>query len=380
MKKIFQKIHLWLSIPFGLIITLICFSGAMLVFEDEITQLIDRELYYVDNIGTKHLPVDSLIQTASKQLPEEIRITGITFFPEAKRTCLISTSKSKRSALAIDPYTGEVKGMQERLPFFGTMFSLHRWLLDSRPNGDGIFWGKIAVGTSTLLFVLILISGIVIWWPRTIRGLKNRLCIKTSAGRRRFWYDLHVAGGMYALIVLLALALTGLTWSFSWYRSGFYRLFGADSRQSAVQGSEKDMQGKRQKPEKPTADYSQAQKVLERLRTEYADYHQITVTTNSASVSLNHWGNQKATDRYTYDPRNGQIIQTNKYADATRSGKLRGWIYTVHVGSWGGLTTRLITFLVALFGASLPLTGYYLWIKRTFRKKHSDEKTIGREI
>ena len=32
MKKIFEKIHLWLSVPFGLIITLICFSGAMLVF------------------------------------------------------------------------------------------------------------------------------------------------------------------------------------------------------------------------------------------------------------------------------------------------------------------------------------------------------------
>ena len=34
MKKVFRKIHLWLSVPFGLLITLICFSGAMLVFDD----------------------------------------------------------------------------------------------------------------------------------------------------------------------------------------------------------------------------------------------------------------------------------------------------------------------------------------------------------
>lgn len=33
MKKIFRQIHLWLSVPFGLIISLICFSGAMLVLK-----------------------------------------------------------------------------------------------------------------------------------------------------------------------------------------------------------------------------------------------------------------------------------------------------------------------------------------------------------
>ena len=39
MKKAFRKIHLWLSVPFGLIITVICFSGAALVFEDEVMEL-----------------------------------------------------------------------------------------------------------------------------------------------------------------------------------------------------------------------------------------------------------------------------------------------------------------------------------------------------
>ncbi len=47
MKKAFRKIHLWLSVPFGVIITLICFSGAMLVFENEIMQMTHRHLYYV---------------------------------------------------------------------------------------------------------------------------------------------------------------------------------------------------------------------------------------------------------------------------------------------------------------------------------------------
>lgn len=48
MKKAFRTIHLWLSVPFGLIITVICFSGAALVFEDEVMELCRRDLYYVE--------------------------------------------------------------------------------------------------------------------------------------------------------------------------------------------------------------------------------------------------------------------------------------------------------------------------------------------
>lgn len=40
MRKFFSRIHLWLSIPFGLILSVVCLTGALLVFEDDITQLI----------------------------------------------------------------------------------------------------------------------------------------------------------------------------------------------------------------------------------------------------------------------------------------------------------------------------------------------------
>ncbi|MDE5947315.1 MAG: PepSY domain-containing protein, partial [Prevotella sp.] len=52
---------------------------------------------------------------------------------------------------------------------------------------------------------------------------------------------------------------------------------------------------------------------------------------------------------------------------------VRSAVYTVHVGSWGGLLTRIVTFLAALLGTTLPLTGYYLWIRRLLgrsRNKH----------
>lgn len=233
MKKAFRKIHLWLSVPFGLIITVICFSGAALVFEDEVMELCRRDLYYVEKVSGDPLPVEYLIEKVSETLPDGVAVTGISISSDAERACRVSLSKPRRASVYVDQYTGEVKGRYERAPFFLTMFRLHRWLLDSMKPDGGIFWGKMVVGVSTLMFVFVLVSGIVIWWPRTKKALKNSLKIVADKGRFRFWHDLHVAGGMYALILLLAMALTGLTWSFPWYRAGFYKVFGVEAKQGA---------------------------------------------------------------------------------------------------------------------------------------------------
>ena len=72
MRKIVRKIHLWLSVPFGVFITLICFSGAMLVFEKEIMETTNPKLYYVENVGTEPLPLDVLARKAASGLPDSV--------------------------------------------------------------------------------------------------------------------------------------------------------------------------------------------------------------------------------------------------------------------------------------------------------------------
>lgn len=369
MKKIFRKIHLWLSIPFGLVITLICFSGAMLVFEDEVNEWSRRDLYYVKTVEESPLPMDKLLENVAATLPDSVSVTGVSISFDSGRAYKVSLSKPRRASLYVDQYTGEVKGKSERSGFFMCMFRMHRWLLDStNPGNEGIFWGKMIVGVSTLLLVFILISGIVIWWPRTRKALKNSLKITATKGWRRFWYDLHVAGGMYALIFLLAMALTGLTWSFPWYRTAFYKVFGVEVQQRAAQGHEqkgdaqkRDTKQVAHREKKPFAYW---QEVYDKLRRQNPGYKQISISSGTASVSFNRFGNQRASDRYSFHTDNGEFTETSLYQHQDKSGKIRGWIYSVHVGSWGGMFTRILAFIAALIGAALPLTGYYLWIKR----------------
>lgn len=411
MRKIFRNIHLWLSIPFGLLITLICFSGAALVFEKEVMELCHRDLYFVKKVEAAPLPMGQLMAKVGATLPDSISVTGVNVSSDPERTYQVTLSKPRRASIYVDQYTGEVTGRQERAPFFNVMFRMHRWLLDSMKQDGGIFWGKVLVGTSTLMLVFVLVSGVVVWWPRTRKALKNSLKIVAGKGWRRFWYDLHVAGGMYTLIFLLAMALTGLTWSFQWYRTGFYKVFGVEVQPSMghgnaaanataksgraeggkPEGREGHPEGREGRPEgreggtrsehrtpegrgnrhegHSHSPFANWQQVYEQLARENPGYRQISVSDGSASVASDRFGNQRATDRYKFNPRNGEITETTLYNDLENSGKIRGWIYSVHVGSWGGMLTRILAFIAALIGASLPLTGYYLWIRKKINRR-----------
>lgn len=386
MKKLFRKIHLWLSVPFGIIITLICFSGSTLVFEKEITELCRPELYFVDEVKGECMPLDKLMESVAATLPDSVTITGVTVSPDSRRTYQVSLSKPRRASVYVDPYTGEVKGRNERLPFFDTMFHLHRWLMGAAQSKDGgISVGKFLVGTSTLVLVIILITGILMWLTNKHKPLTKSLTISFTKGWPRFWHDLHVAGGIYATIFLLALALTGLTWSFSWYRNGFYGMFGVEASAGAHGGgatrgenaqkehsqearphhASQDSVPRRTRHRSP---FAQWQEVYEGLAQAHPGYRQITISDGSASVVPSGRNSLRSGDRFDFDARTGNITGNQPYSEQDKSTKVRSAVYTVHVGSWGGILTRILTFLSALLGATLPLTGYYLWIKRLIRK------------
>lgn len=391
MRKIFRNIHLWLSVPFGILITLICFSGAALVFEKEVMELCHRGLYFVKKVEAAPLPMEQLMTKVAATLPDSVSVTGVNISSDPERAYQVTLSKPRRASMYVDQYTGEITGKYERAPFFNFMFRMHRWLLDSMKQDGGIFWGKMIVGTSTLMFVFVLISGVVVWWPRTRKALKNSLKIVANKGWRRFWYDLHVAGGMYALVFLLAMALTGLTWSFQWYRTGFYKTFGVEVQPSmghgnaaanaTAKGGKRDgkPEGREGRGAHRYSPYTNWQQVYEQLAEANPDYKQISVSDGSASVAVPRFGNQRGTDRYKFNPRNGEITETTLYKDLDNSGKIRGWIYSVHVGSWGGMLTRILTFVAALIGASLPLTGYYLWIRKKIKRRPASPKFLSAE-
>lgn len=373
MRKFFTKLHRWLSIPLGAVITVVSLTGALLVFEAEITRALDPHLYRVTvPPGAPRLTPSQLVDSIRRQLPDSLELTALELPADPAASCMASFRGVARRTLGIDPYTGEVLGWTKRPAFFQSVRKLHRWLLDAPASrGEGSI-GKRVVGISTLLLVVILVSGLVIWIPRSRKALKNRLTISWRHGLRRFWYDSHIALGFYATLLLLVMALTGLTWSFGWYRTAAYALFGGSPRQETVQ------QTARQKETRPEAaqptpheadaavgiDLRAWDRVAEELRRRYPDGRSITLSHGEARIVTSSPSHMRREDKVRFDPADGTLRQIVRYDELPRAQRLRGWFYALHTGTWGGLLTRILYFAAALIGASLPLTGYYLWLRR----------------
>ncbi|MBQ5895033.1 MAG: PepSY domain-containing protein [Bacteroidaceae bacterium] len=474
MRNFFRKFHLWVSVPFGIVITITCFTGALLMFEDEVTALCRDDVTSVAPAG-ELLSLDKLAERVDSVLPADVDVTGFVIPDSRDEAYKVNLSSPPRAAVYVNQYTGEITGKDERLPFFRTVFRLHRWLMDSDPGDGKVFWGKMIVGTSTLAFVVILITGLVIWWPRNRKMLKNRLHIVVKKGKNRFWHDLHVAGGFYAMLLLLVMALTGLTWSFEWYRNGVYDMLGANSgkKTAVVSGGKENATVEPVQQECPgncractlpvcvyssesasneaatvvigqgsaaqwnadavsgattvadtkyvdseivhsinnidgisaatdvdavtaatdvdavtaatdvddssatqvanlsrSTDYTAWQVAFEDVKGRVSQYKSITVSAGAISVLHGGCGNVRAADKYSFDE-NGAITSVQLYKDSTAQNKVSGWIYSLHIGAWGGWLGRILAFLAALLGATLPITGYYFWIRRLYGKRKS---------
>ncbi|MFM6976389.1 MAG: PepSY-associated TM helix domain-containing protein, partial [Sphingobacteriaceae bacterium] len=253
MKSFFRSIHLYLGLAAGLVIMVTCFTGAVLVFEKELEQALHPQRYQVA-AGPQRLSLETLAKQVKDAVPGA-KISGFKVYADPKRSVEVSYGlKDKQKAgekraemekgkekegkkkegekdkeggrkiAFVNPYTGAVIDLYAyNETFFYQIFALHRWLL----GGDV---GKLIVGTSTLFFVFILITGFILWWPKTRSVLKQRLAVKWDSNWKRLNNDLHIVFGFYSSIFLFAFAFTGLAWSFEWFNKGIYTVTGSEMK------------------------------------------------------------------------------------------------------------------------------------------------------
>ena len=337
--------------------------------------------------GAKPLTPSELVMKLRTQLPDALQISGLQMSGDPEEAWMVSFEHLNRKTLSVNPYTGEINGWNKSYPFFQTMRKLHRWLMDVPPQKGDKTVGKTIVGVTTLVFVAILISGVVIWIPQTKKALKNRLQVSCNKGWRRFWYDSHVSLGFYTTLFLLVMALTGLTWSFTWYRTAVYSLFGGTApkvkntprpeyrqkeRKDAAKQSRPDRQrhtGREKDRKETTFNYAVWDKAADAVHQLYPTYKSVKLGMEGIEIAPNPNTDRRQTDKIQFDPQTGRLGSITYYKDAPASQTLKGWFYAFHTGSWGGVWTKVLYFLAAFIGGILPLSGYYLWYKRKFSSR-----------
>ncbi|MGV3639256.1 MAG: PepSY-associated TM helix domain-containing protein [Adhaeribacter sp.] len=406
MKNFFRNIHLYLSLAAGIVIAIVCFTGATLVFEKEMLQTLYPERYRVADTGQR-VPLEQLLARLRQEKPRA-QVGGLKIYDEPARTVEVSFTEESPgggregqggkgigvpdqaapgngknpggkggpkkpeggkggSVAFMNPYTGElIATSSQKSPFFRTMFELHRWLLVREP-------GKLLVGVSTVFFLFIILTGLVLWWPKTRKVLRQRLTLKWDAGWKRINHDLHLVLGFYTAIFLFAFAFTGLAWSFEWFNNGIYSLTHSEKEppkpplSAVVPGGAPisfDQAYAQARNQVPGAEFYQLQQPKE-------DSAAFTVQIMPADAA-----HERATTQLFLDQYSGRVLGSLAFEDKNLGQRVRATFYPVHVGSIGGLPGRIIAFISCIAGFTFPITGLILWLNRLRKDRRKKQKQL----
>ncbi len=378
LKKIVRTTHLWLGLISGLIVFIVAITGCIYAFKDEI-QSFTQSYRYVDKQNLPYLPPSEIVEVANNALPDK-DIHAVMYHQEGMATEAIYFNYEEYYYyfVYVNPYTGEVfKVKDEFADFFRIVLDGHFYLWLPHEIGQPL------VASFTLVFVLMLISGIVLWWPKNRIGKAKSFKIKWDAKWRRKNYDLHSVLGFYICWLALLFSLTGLIWGFEWYRDGVFELASGGEAYVDYYDPPADITAKVQHTV-PAID-----QVYEIMKVAYPDAETIEVhPPHDESLSIAANANPDAStfwkiDYRYFDPYTLEELpvshQWNRLAEATNAELMLRMNYDIHVGAIAGLAGKLLAFFASLTVASLPVTGVLLWYGRRNKKPKRMETSVKRK-
>ncbi|MNX37616.1 hypothetical protein D3C86_679310 [compost metagenome] len=361
-RKLFLNLHLWLGLASGLIVVILCLSGTLLALQGPIESWVNRDVLQVQAVGDRQ-PLEALVPQVTRT--SEKPFTAVVVMPGETDALQFMQG---RKATYVNPYTGEVLGGFNSTvsEAFMTVFRLHRWLLLETPVGRPI------TGAATVVFLFVLMTGLVIWWPKRLSGLKRALLMRSKVNWKGRNYDLHVVLGFYALIPLAIMGASALYWS---YNPAFKQVVYAtlDGRsapeQPQSQGPAAEGRGRGETP--PLTDLPYA-RLLEQTQAAYPHRGPVRITfpknaekpVEVAKTHAPHAFSLPYVDRLQLDATTGEIVTREPFAEKSRAEKLLSLIKHIHLGTvYGGLSLTIYV-LACLVGTTLPITGFIHWFTK----------------
>jgi uncharacterized iron-regulated membrane protein len=364
-KKVIGKIHLWLGLTAGLVVFILGITGCILAFETEIRNSTESYRKVVPQ-HKPFLPPSVLKKTAEEHVVSK-QVLGIEY-PGKNKAALASFWDEDTYEIAfIDPYDGRVlkhKNMND--DFFRIILDGHFYLWLPEETGRTI------AASATLIFILMMITGLILWWPKNKAATKQRFRIKWSARWRRKNYDLHNVLGFYFTWIAILIALTGLVWGFDWFARSAYWLTSGGQQMEDHEHPLSDTTAVTAYPNMADhlwQDHLPSVKPNESIAVYFA-----TGPADPIEIVINHQpGTYYDSDFYHYDQNTAKELQAKgswagTFDKAKTADKIARMNYDIHTGAVLGLPGKIATFFASLVAASLPITGFIIWWGRRKRK------------
>tara|TARA_R110001592_G_scaffold62220_3_gene190151 strand:- start:1708 stop:2841 length:1134 start_codon:yes stop_codon:yes gene_type:complete len=370
-KKIIFQLHKILGLTTGIIVFIVAITGCCWTFREEIEGLYDDYKSVAPQEGSE-ITVTNAKKIAQIIFPKNT-VHGTVFKQQndAVEVVFYDAAPEFYQSVFLNPYSGEVIQIDNHLTgFFAFILKGHLRVWLPKEIGEQV------VGASVLIFILIIISGFILWIPKKRKNLKQRLKFdwkKTTKWKRKN-FDLHTVTGFYICSLALVIAFTGSIMSYDWLKYVVYKSSGGqrsiffkvplnkDSIEIASNTKPIDLLLPRLQKENPNATGFELHYPETKEQSIYVEI--------SKSNGLFY-----DSDFRFFDQNSLQEIETEaiygKYENATIPDKIVRMNYDIHIGAIGGIVGKIIAFIVSLLTASLPVTGILLWYGRKYKKKNT---------
>ncbi len=372
--------HFWLGLLSSIVVFVVCFTGCLYAFKNQITEIYNRDKVFVEKVSNaKKFSADDV---QNQFLKNHKKITALTVSNDEGRSVSVSYEENGVAQTTFfNQYTGEELGAVDTSlnVFFETVLDLHKNLLMGNV-------GRQILGAGVLMFVFLLFSGFVLWLPKRIRNLKQSLTVKWNARFQRLNYDLHNTLGFYTFLLLFFIAITGLYVTYPWVKNILIVSLGGESISSinaenkgaddAFAGLLSDMiQKQNEKKEEQKVKIS-LDEILKKAD-DILPYKAVTTIELPnkenprfvvSKINNTHFLGMMLPDEVTFD-KNGELKTKDLFLDKPLNEQFTALVKPLHTGEIMGLPSIILYFIVCLIGCSLPVTGIVIWWHRLQKQK-----------
>ena len=373
--RTFRQILFWLHLAAGLIagvvIFIMCVTGALLAFERQTIEWVERDSRYV------------AVSSEPKLGATEVLAKVIEAKPEAKPASMAiknepgaawEISLGREGVVFADPYTGAITGESNK-KVREVMSKLREWHRYVALSGDQRPAGKAMTGAGNLLFLFLAISGIYIWFPRNLvwKAIQPVIWFRRGQRGKARNFNWHNTIGFWTSLFLIIFTLTATVISYQWASNLLYTLTGNEV--PAPQGGQGGPGGGQQPVEAFTipATLNEAWTRSEQQSSTWKSIS-LRLPANESSVFTIDEGiywNIFGRSTLTVDTVTGDVKKWDPYGERNSAVQLRSWFRFTHTGETGGTVGQIIGLIACVGGAFLVWTGFSLafrrfgnWLKR----------------
>ena len=355
--RLIWRWHFWVGLIASPTLLVVSITGGLFVFKDDLVDWDRSHLVFVSQLPNGKRPLDEQLAEVKRTYPDAT--VGLITLPAGNNRASMVQIKSPGSPLRIayvDPHSCDVLGDAPlaHSPFWAGVLSLHRNLFAG-------YTGRILVELTTAWCGVLVVSGLYLWIPKKWRTA-GVWWPRLRAHRYTVIRDLHTVPSVYLAPIAIILCMTGLFFSPIW--SEVY------SRTTGPAGSY-PIAFITAPPATATPIDRSPIPVSAAMNAAYERFpnHRLMVIpprkpTDPYAVTINGMYGSTAVGFLAMDRTTGEIVADNRYDDLPFLGKVRLWIYPLHVGTVGGMTTKVIAALTCLMLAVAAITGIAMWLIR----------------